>query len=468
VSHLRRLTRLETVDTLIRAAPAPAARPALRSRLYAGIVTQTARREVRAPVPERSEHPVHMPTSNPPARRLAAWLTSAAAVIVVALLAGILLTAHQPGTPASTPTSQQTASPNASQPRASSCAPAQITASVPAGAYLMDLSMVSPDEGWAVGGVVGTVGGWGGSVLLHYHNCQWTPVGPSYDAALLSISMDSSSDGWAVGGASDGTIQKLALHYTNGRWQQVTLPDAADTTTVYQAVRMLSPTEGWITVTHSKDAQGNLRNTLLHLHGGTWTALKAPFAIITAVAPVGPDDAWMAGYLTDGQQGPVVGHYQAGHWTTTALPAGFQPSTLRMLSPTDGWLSGSFAAASNWEGDQHAAALHYDGSEWQLTTTGLDSHAQFVDYFAQSDALAFTVETLPQPQQSTLAIKTVQIESGGRWQTTGWRFQDIGWMRYLNQVAPSEYWAVGTLGGEYSGSTVLLYYADGAWHRYGG
>ncbi len=68
--------------------------------------------------------------------------------------------------------------------------------------------MVSPSDGWAVGG--------GGancpsqpSVLLHWNGTTWNEIPSPVSQTLNSVAMISADEGWAVGEA--GTI----LHYTN-------------------------------------------------------------------------------------------------------------------------------------------------------------------------------------------------------------------------------------------------------------
>jgi photosystem II stability/assembly factor-like uncharacterized protein len=74
---------------------------------------------------------------------------------------------------------------------------------------LLDVSMVSRDEGWAVGG--------GGSIF-HYSGGAWMIAPSPTTAQLRSIAMISATDGWAVG--ENGTI----LHYTGGVWSTVASP----------------------------------------------------------------------------------------------------------------------------------------------------------------------------------------------------------------------------------------------------
>ena len=95
---------------------------------------------------------------------------------------------------------------------------------------LASVSMVSADEGWAVGrqGVEG--------VIVHYQGGQWSPVQINGGAEpLSSIDMLSASEGWSVG--EQGTI----LHYSDGLWSKDTSPTSSD----LNSVSMVSPTEGW-------------------------------------------------------------------------------------------------------------------------------------------------------------------------------------------------------------------------------
>ena len=91
------------------------------------------------------------------------------------------------------------------------------------------------------------------------------------------------------------------------------------------------------------------------------------------------------------EQTPVLYHYQAGTWTSASLPSGVNIDRLRMVSPNDIWASGHINAQSNWDPDQTAAVLHYDGSHWQQVNTGASGHPQFVQVFDGNTSLAFTI-----------------------------------------------------------------------------
>ncbi len=83
---------------------------------------------------------------------------------------------------------------------------------------LNDLVMTSPTDGWAVGSQSFTFPN--GNVTdvvdydyaLHYLDGQWGQVSvPQGEGAIFSISMGSADEGWAITGAE-------TLHYTAGKW----------------------------------------------------------------------------------------------------------------------------------------------------------------------------------------------------------------------------------------------------------
>jgi hypothetical protein len=72
------------------------------------------------------------------------------------------------------------------------------------------LHMVSEDEGWAIDARQGSI--------VHCHNRIWALDDSPTNEPLHSISMLSPYEGWAVGG-SEGNKQGTILHYHNGEWQ---------------------------------------------------------------------------------------------------------------------------------------------------------------------------------------------------------------------------------------------------------
>ena len=302
------------------------------------------------------------------------------------------------------------------------------------------------------------------------------------NAGLSSISMGSATDGWAVGSTNSGA--PFALHYTNGVWKQVTPPGEGvlHGLFAYSSVHMLSADEGWIVVGYAKDSQGYGTSGLLHLANGQWSEVDTPFPVTEVVLPVAPNEVWVAGSASNRQEELVLYHYEAGTWTKVTAPSGITIYTMRMVSPDNIWASGQMDRGSSRAA---GAVLHYDGSQWRQVPTSASGNPQDVEAFDQDTAWAFTtydpsVTTGNAPPTiNPPAITNAQYQREGSWRQVAWPFANISLIGSLTRVSADEYWAIGyyyvtnqtpTGNGGYSGSGyavgVLLYFANGAWHRY--
>jgi len=420
-------------------------------------------------------------TSHRSPRKLTVWLSGIAAALIVALLAGaFLMQGHGPshGGPivgsGSTPSIPST------------CAANAINVTLPAHAYLADLAMTSATDGWAVGAVRDNNDDAPvRSLILHYSHCQWTQTGPAIpNMGLWSISMDSPTDGWISGGL-DGTGNVL-LHYTGGQWQQVHVAALDTVNGFFGTVRMQSAAEGWMILRHAKNTQGLGSSSLAHERNGVWSLLNAPLSNIVDVAPIGPDDAWIAGTVSDADKTGMLARYQAGRWVATASMGGLIDEShlrLRMLSPTDGWATAEFPTADGnyFEGVETALVLHYDGKAWKPANTGANPAAQRVSIFGDGEGWAFTLtHHADNADPGNLSVSLAQYESGGTWRTVKMPASNISDIAGLSRVSAGEYWAIGytetivpnpndtarhTMMGVIS--SVLLHFANGTWTQYG-
>ena len=497
-----RLDALAEVYRLVRSAPVPAPGPELRQRLYARIAAagerraEPAQRAGRASLRLTSEdvmydtepHPVYPTTSARPPRKFTRWLSAAAAVAIVALLAGVFVALPHGGRHSQLGAGIPTATAGAST-NGAGCAPGAIQAALPSHAFLMDLAMTSPTDGWAVGT---TLAGSGDvrveapvqGMILRYSHCAWTQVSLDLPNVMLqSISMDSATDGWAVGGNAV-TQSSVALHYSGGKWQTVTLAGTYQNTAYFDKVRMLSASEGWIIGNGTKNDHGLLSSSLLHYVNGVWTQVQAPAGMIDDVAPIGAGNAWITGTVSDVDKTSLLAHYAGGQWTTVGAPSGIEFGSLRALSASDIWASGeAYPGGNYWNGNGHPAIAHYDGSGWTLASLsgGIDRAGQFVVSFGAGEGWAYLMTKQSSVSDPNLTIGQVQYESGGQWRAIPWTYTDIGLISAWARVSSGEYWAVGrreiyqpnpndTLGNTSAGvsHTVLLHFVNGAWSEYGG
>jgi len=470
-----RLDAVAAADSLIRSAPAPHVGPELRHRLYERIAMarysippSTPIRSIRISETTMSESGSRLSraaaTPRVP-RRLNVWLSGVAAALVVALLAGVFL-AQGHGSKHPGPLV------GSGGPTTGLCASTASKANIPANAYLADLAMTSADEGWAVGGILNADHSWAQSLILHFSHCQWTQVGPTIaNVGLSSISMDAPTDGW-ITGSSYGSASVL-LHYSGGRWQQKHVATLENATGYFGNVRMLSPTDGWIVIEHAKDAHGLITTALAHEHNGAWSVLmNTPFALVTDVSPVGPDDAWVIGTASDSDPTGILAHYKAGQWVATVPMGGTVDSShlsLRMVSPAVGWAMAEAPGPGGnyFEAVETPLVLRYDGTTWKSVHIGANPAAQRVYMFGANEGWAFQLShQADNADPGNLTISQAQYESGGTWRAAKITARSISDIYALSRVSAGEYWAIGSYQFTMHQS-LLLHFANDTWTQYG-
>jgi photosystem II stability/assembly factor-like uncharacterized protein len=348
---------------------------------------------------------------------------------------------------------------------------------------LRAVSMVSADEGWAVGSVFNERDLTSRPLMLQYTHGRWmevaVPANLDSHTSLASVSMLSADEGWVVGAvpppAAGGQSQGILLHYSGGRWQVVSHAVAGD----LARVRMRTATDGWII------GQGYGDSVLLHYNGDTWTPVNVPSLAglgFTDIAPVAADDVWLA--ARDPLAASVLLHYDGRAWSRVPLPLGNAAlSSLAMLNASEGWAVGGYCGCGSASGvsttpatstpvgpgtpipplrlptqgpggsgtgPRGALILHYHNGVWNEVTSPAQAKAE--DYL-------FDIALVSDGEGWAVGFGGVLMsERGGRWL----RVQG-SWTKGLLSVGLSsatEGWAVGDQGG-------LLHLHDGVWNPYG-
>ncbi|HEX6797705.1 MAG TPA: hypothetical protein VF116_08330 [Ktedonobacterales bacterium] len=360
---------------------------------------------------------------------------------------------------------------------------------LPAGTMLTGLSMVSPNEGWAIGQIMrdgssakapvtGT-----GSLLLHYTAGQWTIAARYPSLALASIAMVSTSEGWISGSApapSDSS-QRVAvlLHYHAGQWTQQYLPGLSTPLDM----QMVSASEGWAlggtatiaftgcpngatTCSGGSDTGGGAtpphNSGILHYSHGTWSVVTFPEGL--------PDSFWWPWHPTDGalsMDSPNDGwaisqddlmQYHDGQWSYGGKLANIGSySRITMLSASDGWATGP--GPNNMVGESGKATVyHYEGKAWSLVPTPTSLTAQGGDQllraFPESAGSAYFVAGLFIDGKVTPTV--VMRYAAGTWQPAGFPANI-----FVSTIQGS--WALGWVEGELPWHSVILHQQGGVW-----
>lgn len=395
---------------------------------------------------------------------------------------------------------------------------------LPRGALINDLTMVSANEGWAVGSIIALDHATGQytfkqGLILHYQNGRWdvSPESPR-DVQMLHFWTPAPGELWAWG-RQPGTLDTIFLHYQDGHWRQVAppvpLPTRPDGAQFFMTeIRARTSNDVWMVGMFAKfivdptsdrpgiavTDDGSLAVPILpgsndssvglmlwHYDGSRWTAV-ANLRWITDVAPAGPNEAWAL--AQDAHSGrsvaalPAIAHVHGTNATIAVPPSGGEIVTgLMVNSSSNVWAAGETSeAAPNTSANHHATPLyHYDGIRWtqvrlpapadifQTTVTGHDD----VWGFARSMRRDPTFGPLPRVTQAF----TYQ---DGRWQQVHWAIQELRGVSNLAVTPAGDMWAIGTYDIIWSRQnadnsvddrdaigSVLLHYVNGIWTQYG-
>ena len=295
-----------TLDARRSLSPAATARRHQTEELLASILQEIPAATPEVGVSSPPRHPVKRLRPSHP-RRLIASLAPLAAVLVIVVVAATLFASHpRPG--GNIGTSPQT----------------------PKGSWsnLNAISMVSADEGWAVG----NTGPCDAnpinditlsdhcqttnldSLLMHYQDGTWTTVPVTFKGTLQTIFMLSATDGWAGG-------EHLFVHYDGHTWKPMPNPNGVS----LQRLQMLSDTDGW--------AVGSIGQTqaILHYDGQIWTAQRLPasieslaqsrYSFFGSLAMISPTEGWVGATLVPAEptitSGVVTDRTQSSSTTST-------------------------------------------------------------------------------------------------------------------------------------------------------
>jgi hypothetical protein len=193
---------------------------------------------------------------------------------------------------------------------------------------LRSISMISDDEGWAIGET--TV--YPGYTLLHYVDNKWnlvaSPEKAKANSTLVDISVLSQQEIWAIGNEpvplSDGRSYKQGgffLHYNGHAWKYVgiTLQDTL------VAIKMIGVHDGW-----ACGAAG-----VFHYDGETWKSIpNVTIENCSYIMALSSSDIW---FVTSGNK---LLHYVNSSWSVIPLPSQSSITHLVMETPERGWLVG--------------------------------------------------------------------------------------------------------------------------------
>jgi hypothetical protein len=228
--------------------------------------------------------------------------------------------------------------------------------------YLSGISMVTSNEGWALGQVTkvdDTDHALDEVAFYHYLNNTWKPVYVKTNHTFEkggfngNISMVSPSEGWAA--VNNFNTYSTLFHYVNGTWMQVA--DAPETS----KVKAISSTSVWALTSGVNSDQ----SAIVHFNGTSWQKQDLGADRIIDFTMLSDTQGW-ALVETAGQF--KVLQYASGSWTQHSSLTGEDVQGFVMLSSSEGWAVGEKLTKNFWGDTTHVpqqqVIYHYTNGKW--------------------------------------------------------------------------------------------------------
>ncbi|HEY3210151.1 MAG TPA: hypothetical protein VGL18_10235 [Actinomycetota bacterium] len=305
---------------------------------------------------------------------------------------------------------------------------------------LHDVSAVSPEEAWAVGGAFDQARGDFSTLIEHWDGTSWS-IMPSPNEGdlgnnLMGVAAASAHDAWAVGTRSElmhGVYVPvpLILHWDGSSWKVVpVLGKGTPPNGILGGVLALGPNDVWAAGSYALNPLQSVdfgRETLIeHWDGHRWSVIPSPnvpFKLANAVgglAASGPADVWAVGSWEGDDTGrtTLIEHWDGSGWAIVESPNRIDPrfdihdNDLRgavTLSESDAWAVG--------EGEGTTLTAHWDGASWSMVSSpapGIVSGLYATDALGPTDVVAVgTFVDSRTFDALTLAMRW----DGGSWRT---------------------------------------------------
>ena len=205
----------------------------------------------------------------------------------------------------------------------------------------------SPNDVWAVGL---------GPTVIHWDGISWVSVSAAVNALgvsdLFSVFMlPSGTDGWAVGDGKRNRQHPLVRHLADwGMVPRTESKPAPPGYAVLRAVSLSSSTFGWIVGTAGQ---------IFRWDGLGWNLETTPVSVeLLSVFAISGSDAWAVGVAD------TIIRWNGASWTgpMVAPTSGVDYHSIKMVSPTDGWIAGTIDPTS-----LEGTLLRWNGVAWTIT-----------------------------------------------------------------------------------------------------
>jgi hypothetical protein len=248
---------------------------------------------------------------------------------------------------------------------------------LPNTASMSGVSVLAPNDVWAVGDVFNVGQQHFSSVIQHFDGTKWSLVpGPHFKDGdrLFGVKAIASNDVFA-GGESRSDSQKplpLIEHFDGVQWAVIPAPALPKGQRLsLHNIAATSHSDVWVTGIGT----GSQPPAIMHFDGQQFSNVpfpSAPQAFLSGLTTIAADDAWVVG----GQAGgTLTAHWDGTVWTI--VPSPNVPNTGSLLgavsasSTTDAWAVGCAPCGADAGVGQTILVEHWNGKRWTIHPTPL-------------------------------------------------------------------------------------------------
>jgi hypothetical protein len=248
---------------------------------------------------------------------------------------------------------------------------------------LLGIDAVSSNDLWAVG--------WSQdpngpayvkrTLIQHFNGQTWEIVGSpnpqkDIDSVLHSVSAVSADDVWAVGGSHNGRLPSRTLieHWNGLMWTIIPSPSPDSQLNELRGVAALSANNVWaVGYRGGTKSETPLETFILHWDGSSWTQVPSPNVPgganqLFGITALSANDIWAVGSAGGA---PLAMHWNGSEWSVTSLGVGSGLSTEKLTAVSGGasndvWAVGD--AKGIFSNQTFATMRHWDGVRWSEKT----------------------------------------------------------------------------------------------------
>jgi Putative zinc-finger len=334
---------------------------------------------------------------------------------------------------------------------------------------LLGIQMLSPDNGWIVGGTGAD------PLLMHYQNSVWSQIPLSItNGELTDISFSDANNGWAVGYTTKSNSENIGLflRYNNGTWTRVDPPNPY--TGYINHVSTINPDEFW-----ALDNLGiaSTQFNVIHYQKGTWNSVMISSGDMHGFAAVTSNEVWIGAY----QQ---IIHVTGKSYTVVGQNLQANIMAVDMKTSTDGWAGGillpttssttsstssmvplsNMTQLSDGRFSSYLNLYHYNGNTWEFIPDPNQTHGTVMGISVVGKNDVWTVGTAPRDTNVGGRNSLIAHYHNGKWDVVNTHF-DID-LAQLSMANANEGWAIGYKDGGQSNLPGLIHYQNGIWSEY--